>query len=277
MQPLAPLLRPPRRIGLAISALLVLAGAAVVARAESSALWQVTNDQCVLHARAHEGTAPCRDVVLSTSPDGRDAGHVILKDRRGVLQFLLIPTRRSSGIDDPALLAPGAPPYWAQAWDARRFMDELHGRPVPRDVVSLTINSAWARSQDQLHLHISCVREDLRARLLAAQAQVGEAWKPLEGGWMGHPYWVRRVMGETLDGEDPFRDVAAHVPGAADAMGHWTIGVIGARFADGRDGFFVMAGPVDVLAGSRGSAEYDAQDHDCAILQPAAASAAPRP
>jgi CDP-diacylglycerol pyrophosphatase len=260
-----------------LAAFVLSAACALVApsaRAESSALWHIVHDQCVPHQQANEGAAPCREVALPAGPGGTDAGHVILKDRRGVLQFLLIPTRRSSGIDDPALLQPGAPPYWAQAWAARRYMDELRGQPVPRDVVSLTINSAAARSQDQLHIHISCVREDLRARLLAAQSQIGTTWQPLAGGWMGHPYWVRRIVASTLDGEDPFRDVAQHVPGAAQDMGRQTIGVVGARFADGRDGFFVMAGSVEALAGSRGSAEYDLQDHDCAVLPPVAASAA---
>jgi len=96
---------------------------------------------------------------------------------------------------------------------------------------------------------------------------VRESWTPLEGGWMGHPWWVRRVTGEDLAGIDPFRDVAQHLPGAKEAMGRWGIGVVAARFADGRDGFFLMAGPVDLLAGALGSAEHDVQDHDCAVLR----------
>lgn len=252
-----PMIRP-------LAAALALA-IAPAAHAESSVLWHLVHDQCVPHALAHEPPAPCAEVVL---PDGKEeSGHAILKDRRGELQFLLIPTRRSSGIDDPALLQPGAPPYWSDAWDARHFVDALHGKPVPRDRLSLAINSAIARSQDQLHIHLSCVREDLRARLLAAQGGIDESWKPLEGGWLGHPYWVRRVAQADLHGIDPFRDVADHVPEAGKDMGHETIGIVAATFSDGREGFFVLAGRVSWLAGALGSGEHDVQDHDCAVLK----------
>lgn len=250
---------------IALGALAAALWGPLPALAESGALWHLVDGACVPHAQAHEPPAPCTEVVM---PGGvRDAGHVILKDRRGELQYLLIPTRRSSGIDDPSLLRDDAPPFWQQAWEARHFMSERLGRPVPRDAVSLAINSAWARSQDQLHIHVSCVREDLRARLLAAQSEITPAWTPLAGGWMGHPYWVRRVVAEDLAGERPFRDVADHVPGAREAMGRQSIGIVAARFADGRDGFFLLAGPVDWTAGARGSAEHDVQDHDCAILR----------
>ncbi len=251
---------------------LALAGALALtfgpAHALSSVLWQRVHEQCVVHARAHEPPAPCVEVVM-TGPDAQavdDPGYAILKDRRGVLQFLLIPTRRSSGVDDPALLRDDAPPYWQQAWSARHFMDELRGRPVPREAVSLAINSAWARSEDQLHIHLSCVREDLRTRLLTAQSQVGESWSPLEGGWMGHVLWVRRVVVEDLSGVDPFRDIAAHIPGARESMGRFGIAIIAVRFSEGRDGFFLIADPLDLAAGAYGSAEHDVQDHDCAVL-----------
>lgn len=255
-----------RRAAWAAAALLALgAGAFGVARTGSGVLWHLVHDECVVHARAGEAPAPCAEVSL---PGGSEAaGHAVLKDLRGPLQFLLIPTRRSPGIDDPALLRPDAPPYFAQAWKARRLMAARRGAPVPRDDVALVINSSWARSQDQLHIHISCVRRDLRARLLAAQSAIGPSWALLDGGWMGHPWWVRRVAGADLDATDPFRDAAAHVPGAAGDMAHETLAVVGARFADGRDGFFLLASHTDLAAGWLGSGERDVQDHDCAVLR----------
>ena len=54
-------------------------------------------------------------------------GFVVLKDIRGVAQFLLIPTARIGGIEDPAILAPDATNYWDAAWRARDFVDgRLH-------------------------------------------------------------------------------------------------------------------------------------------------------
>jgi CDP-diacylglycerol diphosphatase len=102
---------------------------------------------------------------------GEPQGHAILKDIHGVLQYLLIPTARVSGIESPLLLQADAPDYWAAAWQARQWMARLHGSVLPREAVALTVNSQWGRSQNQLHIHVSCVRPELPARL--QQAGIG--------------------------------------------------------------------------------------------------------
>ena len=117
-----------------------------------------------------------------------------------------------------------------------------------------------------MHIHLSCVRDDLRGRLLASQSQIGESWSLLEGGWVGHALWVRRFIAEDLSGIDPFGDVAAHVPNARDSMDRFGIAVVPFRFSGGHNGFVLIADPVDLALGGLGSAERDVQDHDCAVL-----------
>ncbi|MBV8379403.1 MAG: CDP-diacylglycerol diphosphatase [Paucibacter sp.] len=256
----------PRLISLfRAGALLALALACSAARADRDALWHIIDTQCVPEALSGAAPAPCARVQLA--PD-RAHGWVLLKDRAGVLQYLLMPTERITGIESPLLEQPGATNYLAQAWRARDLLDQRNGTPLPRDVVSLTVNSIKRRSQDQLHIHISCVQPELRARLLAAQDEIGRQWAPLPGGWLRHAWFVRRVEAKTLDGVDPFVDVQAHMPGAADDMGLATIGVVGVQFADGADGFVLMAARFDPADPSSGTAEGDIQDHDCAIVRP---------
>jgi len=226
--------------------------------ADPDALWHIVHDRCVPNQQRSGSPAPCAAVHLDGGIARGDAG---LKDLRGVLQYLLIPTARIGGIESAELLAPDAPNYWRDAWDARRYMAERHGAPLPRDAVALAINAASARSQNQLHIHVSCVRRDLQARLRDGAAAIGTRWAPLEGGWMGHPYLVRHLGGDSLDAADPFKLVADEIPGARADMGARSIAVIGAR-----DGFYLLAGHVDPAAGSDGSAERDTQDHDCAVL-----------
>src|ERR1700723_3475452 len=91
---------------------------------------------------------------------GVDKGFVVLKDITGIAQFLLIPTARISGIEDPEILDPQATNYWDAAWRARYFVDERLPTSLPRDAVSLAINSSVGRTQDQLHIHIDCIRPD---------------------------------------------------------------------------------------------------------------------
>ena len=87
-----------------------LLGLPRLVRADALALWHIVHDQCVAHFIANRDPAPCRAVRIE---DGEDTGYAVLKDLVGATQFLAIPTRRVSGIEDPALLAPGAANYFA--------------------------------------------------------------------------------------------------------------------------------------------------------------------
>jgi CDP-diacylglycerol pyrophosphatase len=241
----------------------VLAALHFAPLADAGALWHIVNDRCVPDQQRSGSPAPCLAVHIE---HGVARGDAVLKDLRGVLQVLLIPTARLTGIESPELLAPDAPNYWQDAWDARRFMNQRHGAPLPRDSVALAINAKPARSQNQLHIHVSCVRRDLLARLREADTEIGPAWAPLPGGWMGHPYLARRLEGGELGSADPFKLVADEIPGARADMAQRTIAVIGARDPDGRDGFVILAGRADPAAGVEGSAEDDTQDHACSVL-----------
>ena len=233
--------------------------------ANADALWNIVHQQCVPHWQQTQDPAPCAALDMT---QGEAQGHAILKDIHGVLQYLLIPTARVSGIESPLLLQTDAPDYWAAAWRARQWMERLHGSPLPREAVALTVNSQWGRSQNQLHIHVSCVRPELSARL--QQAGIGLQWQPLADGINGHAYLARAVPGETLDGVQPFRLLADEVAGASGQMGSYTLAVIATRLADG-PGFWLLASKADVLAGNFASSEGDVQDHDCQVLshQPA--------
>jgi CDP-diacylglycerol pyrophosphatase len=248
--------------GSAVLALLGLLASWAVYAANADALWHIVHQQCVPNWQQKQDPAPCAQVSLQ---QGEDKGFIVLKDIHGVLQYLLIPTARVSGIESPLLLQDDAPDYWAAAWQARGWMAQLHGRALPREAVALTLNSQWGRSQNQLHIHISCVRPVLPAQL--QQAGIGAQWQPLPGGINSHAYLARVVMGETLDGVQPLRLLADGIPEARAQMDRYTLAAIATRFADG-PGFWLLASKADLLAGNFASAEGDVQDHDCQVLTP---------
>lgn len=252
-----------RRI-LLVAGVLALAtlGAMACWQHARSALWRIVDGQCVPAAQAGRASA-----CVEVSPaQGAEAGFAVLKDRRGAWQYLLIPTRRVSGIEDPALLEPAAAAYLPDAWRARRWMDAANRAPVPREDVALALNSSWSRSQDQLHVHISCVRADLRARLQALDVGLGERWIELPGGWQGHPYIVRRLAGDALADADLLREVGRLHPGD---MGRQALAVVGSRH-EGRPAFWLLETHVDLASRWLGGIEGDVQDHDCAVLKGAA-------
>src|SRR5512132_1763381 len=246
--------RPSSRALIALAAALSLV--TFIGCAERSALWHVVHDLCVMDQLHNGGPAPCDYVNLA---DGERNGYVILKDLRGTTQYLLIATRPISGIESPDLRAADAPNYWHAAWQARSYVSRRAKIELPREAVGMAINSGFARTQDQLHIHIDCVRPDVRDSISGHAAAFGETWAPLPFDLDGRGYATRRVDSPDLDGVDPFRLLAEGVEAARHDMAAETLVVIGATFDDGRPGFVLLAGHADPAHGE------DLLDHNCSI------------
>jgi CDP-diacylglycerol pyrophosphatase len=222
---------------------------AAAAADDPSALWHIVHEQCVPHERQFATPLPCAAV-----DDG--AGYAILKDRNGASQFLLIATARVSGIEDPALFAPGAPDYWIPAWRFTRLVEAMIGHPLPRESLSLAINSANHRTQDQFHIHLDCIRADVRDALRTHGGKVGAAWAPFPVPLAGHGYRAMRIPTLAQPGATPFHALSS----LADARGDMraeSLVAVGARFDNGETGFYLLEtkeGPGEEL-----------QDHACAV------------
>lgn len=226
------------------------------ARADPNALWNIVNGSCVPDQEQRGDPAPCAQVDLGA---GEQGGYAVLKDLVGRTQFLLIPTARIDGIESPELLAPDAPNYFAAAWRARSFVDERAGMTLPRDWVSLAINSAEARSQNQMHIHVDCVRADVYEALIDHGAEIGSRWAPFPVPLAGHGYDAIAVSGEDL-GANPFVLLANGIPRARSDMGDETLVVVGTVDSDGRPGFVILANEADPATGDVASGE-ELQDH----------------
>jgi CDP-diacylglycerol pyrophosphatase len=245
-----------RRSAVALVASFAIAGGVPAAAADPNALWDIVNGQCVPDEQTHHDPAPCAAVDLA----GGDArGSAVLKDLVGATQFLLIPTERIDGIESPQLVAADAPNYFASAWRARSFVEQRAGRALPRDWLSLAINSADSRTQNQLHIHIDCMRADVHEALAAHVGELGTGWAPFPVALAGQPYRAMAVWGDELDAVNPFAALAGGLaPG--DTMGAQTLAVAGITGVDDRPGFVLLAGRVDHADPNSGSSE-DLQDH----------------
>lgn len=227
--------------------------------ADPNALWNIVHGQCVPDMEQHGNPKPCAEVDLTN-------GFAILKDIRGASQFLLIATARVSGIESPALLAPDAANYFDEAWKARSFAEQALGRAMPRDALSLAINSQYGRTQQQLHIHIDCIRADVRDALRGERDHIGDQWTLLAEPLAGHRYSALRVTGDTLAGHNPFELLARGIPGAGADMALYTLVVAGMQFDADRPGFVILAHRADLANGDRGSGE-ELQDHACALAR----------
>jgi CDP-diacylglycerol pyrophosphatase len=218
--------------------------------ANRDALREIVQDQCLPHWREQHSPVPCMEVHVDTAP--ADSGYALLADRKGGAHFLLIPTRTISGIESPALEAPGAPSYFQAAWQAHERLDDVIGRPVPARLVGLAVNPLHARGQDQLHIHIECLRPEVYETLKTVH--LSASWSPVTLG--GASYWVRSISGN-LDADDPFKLLASHPPEAERGMNDYTLVVTGAP-SEVR-GFLMLA--------SSGAAGELLLDSTCAAVQ----------
>ncbi|SUG44640.1 CDP-diacylglycerol pyrophosphatase [Salmonella enterica subsp. arizonae] len=141
-------------------------------------------------------------------------------------------------------------------------MSKKYGHDIPDSAVSLTVNSRLGRSQDHLHIHISCIRPDVREQLDNDLTRISTRWLPLPGGLMGHEYLARRVTESELAQRSPFMMLAEEVPEARDHMGRYGLAVV--RQSDGS--FVLLATQRNLLTLNRASAE-EIQDHQCDILK----------
>jgi CDP-diacylglycerol pyrophosphatase len=220
-------------------------------------LWRIISTQCLPGHIQRGDPSPCAKVSLE---GGQAHGYVLLKDRDGVAQYLLMPTARITGIEDPLVLAPDAANYFARAWSEREVTPQKLGRPLDRTALSVAVNSIYGRTQDQLHLHIDCVDKAVSATLKGLALPQDGAWTRVT--LQGHAYRVRWLAEDSLASDNPFQLLAQGFPGARREMGAWTLALVGATGPSGEPGFDLLADRVDPAHGDRASSE-ELQDHAC--------------
>jgi CDP-diacylglycerol pyrophosphatase len=202
------------------------------------ALRQIVQDQCVLNWTQHNDPAPCERVYLADAK-ASNSGYAVLADRKGGAHYLLIPTQTMAGIESGELLDPDNPNYFAEAWGARDLITKFVGHEVPRTAVALAVNTAHARTQNQFHIHIECLRQDVADSLHAAADKVSDVWSPVNVA--GSTYQALKISDSGLDSSNPFELVANMSSDAKHHMGNYTLIVAGMQFKSG-PGFILLTG-----------------------------------
>ncbi len=173
--------------------------------------------------------AQCCAASLASDPGCRryDAAdkYIILKDNspRKPAAYLIIPTLRVTGIDDPQIFAPPVVDFWQYGWQqAQVFIKQ------PAANTGLAINSVRGRTQNQLHIHIACVLPAVAHTLLSHAGEIGpDPLHPLALALAPAGHLYRVITATALAGAaSPFWLVAA-MPDAAARMGNQSIAVVG--------------------------------------------------
>lgn len=255
-------------VPLAVAVLAVAAPAHRAWCSDPDALWKIVHGRCVPDMQLHHEPAPCVTVDIA---GGEASGSAVLKDIKGASQYLLIPTARISGIEAPEILAFAAPNYFARAWKVTSLVDERVHRVLPREDFALAINSMDGRSQNQLHIHVDCIRPRIHQALDRALPGIGTHWQTLPIRLAMHSYRAIWLPGVELGDVDPFQVLARSLADPAHEMGHHTLVLVGAE-RQGVPGFILLDGRADAMTGIIGAAlglasgsGEELEDHACRI------------
>ena len=221
-----------------IGATFAFAAQAAITDASRGALWKVVQ-ACLISHRLTGAAFPCLEVNVSS---GNDRGYVILRPPFSSSDLILSPTRRIVGVEDPSLEALDAPNYFEDAWNARKFLEDASSQPLKRDGVVLAVNSRQSRTQDQLHIHIGCLKSSARRTIQAfAPALPTDRWVPLGRPFHGLEFWGRLFLEDDLAGVNPFRLAAEGWPNSSVDRSQLTIAVAGVQLPYRREGFVLLA------------------------------------
>jgi CDP-diacylglycerol pyrophosphatase len=182
--------------------------------------------------------------------------YVIIKDDAPTKPqaYLLIPSVKITGIDDRHIFAAPYVNLWANAWDQSERFPGWGDRRI-----GLAINSAHSRTQDQLHVHMSCIDAKV-ARILDERSKDGDGAKAYEVQLppSNNTYTVT-TMNDLTDRESPFwiaRGVERREP-----MANKSVAVVKSK-ESGR--YFVLT---TVYRGGKSGAAEELLDETCAVAR----------
>jgi CDP-diacylglycerol pyrophosphatase len=223
-----------RALFLLLSIFGVLAMPAEERQGHRGLLWQVVR-ACVLNHKITGAAFPCLAV---DSAEGSDKGYAVLRAPDERVRVIVTPIVRTTGIESPRLRGPEAPDYFHDAWLSRHFIAEDLAKPPKRGDLALAVNSKPGRSQDQLHIHIACIRTDVRQSVSRMETTIrNRDWTPVRL-LPGVPrYLVHFEPSDDLAGINVFDKVADGLKVESDHMDDVTIVVVGAE----PSGFMIMA------------------------------------
>ena len=242
-----------------LSIVLVLSNIGIAG--ERGVLWRVV--QTCVAAHGLTGLAfPC--LAVDTTK-GAERGYAVLRGPMDKSHIIVTPTVRTIGIEEDRLRAPGAPNYFADAWASRHYATDGLPRAPARDDLAMAVNSRRGRSQDQLHIHVDCIRPGVK-KALAQTADTLDTHRWTRIAVLPHAprYWALAVPNPDLAGLNVFDLVTKGLAIQPDDVDDTTIVVVGTQTPG--PGFIVLARQRIPDSGDEAHGEA-LMDHSCAAFR----------
>ena len=105
--------------------------------------------------------------------------------------------------------------------------------------VGLVVNASVGRSQDQLHIHLDCLKPAVRSALQQHASAFTARWTPLKVPLEGARYFGLKIGASQAEGFNPFASLAS-LPGPRN-LHATSLAVVSAPANDPRGGFYILA------------------------------------
>lgn len=220
--------------------------------AGATTLWKIINQRCVPNFKQTHHPAPCIKVNLKQS-------FAIYKADKGTMQYLLLPLQPIAGIESEQSSNRSATDYLALGWQERRIVAKTYGSSLSDDWLAVSINSVLGRSQNHLHLHLSCLRKDSRASLLQwSKTASANVWQPIR--LRNHDY-LARIMSLSQMREEPLlARIAREIPLFRQHPGEYGVAMTGLQ-----DGRMVLLVVKQAVLKMNFAHPEELQDHACSM------------
>ncbi|MDZ8025606.1 MAG: CDP-diacylglycerol diphosphatase [Nostoc sp. DedQUE01] len=229
-----------------------LASSQTLDQSDRDFLWQKVQ-KCVAN---QQGQPPKPDPCLYVDLNNR----YVVANGSNQVEYLLLPTDKIEGIEDPNISQSNSIPYWQYAWEqARKYVVSQKPQVQYRNQYGLAINSKQARNQDQLHIHMSCIKQSVSMQLETDDNQIpvgnfNNFILTLEN----NQYNIMQLDNDSLaNNNNPFYLVNKSL-GSSQKMGDQSIAVVGRR----RGGYYILKTESDASKGYNAAAEK-LLDEDC--------------
>ncbi|MCJ2049352.1 CDP-diacylglycerol diphosphatase [Methylobacterium sp. J-070] len=210
---------------------------------------------CVLAKRVANRTFPCLSVDLG---DKDRPGSAVLRAPGEPTHIVVMPTDTVAGLEAPVLRGSSGIAYWRAALAARPFVSDAPAGKLPTEAIGLAVNSAQGRSQDQLHIHLDCLKPSVLKAVRAHARQVRRTWSRFPVPLAGDRYFALRVPEAEAEFFNPF--AALHtLPGGRPDLHQTSFAALATPPGDPEPGFLVLAYRVP------GASAEDVMDHSCAV------------
>ncbi|TXN72837.1 CDP-diacylglycerol diphosphatase [Methylobacterium sp. WL6] len=217
--------------------------------ASRDVLWAALKT-CVLAKSVANRTFPCLDVDLG---DKDRPGTAVLRAPGQPTHVVVMPTDTVVGLEALVLRGERGTAYWRAALAARRFVSDPPKGRIPVAEVGLAVNWAQGRSQDQLHIHLDCIKPRVLAALRTHGHGIRATWAPFAVPLAGDRYVAMRVTAAEAERFNPFAALV-RLPGRQN-LRQTSLTAVATPAGDPDPGYYVLA-----YRAPRASAE-DLMDH----------------